>query len=117
LQGTANRWQVAFGYGNNSISFAGVYDKDDNSIAVNQLWPGASPVDAVKNATTNGVIENHLEGKCFNRERESHISCRAHYKNEEQKNEFFMSLEMNYAKLINLTEQVKKLRRGERPPG
>jgi len=82
------------------------------SIAVSQLWPGPTPVDAVKNATINGVIENYLEGKCFNRQKESHISCRAHYKNEEQKNEFFMSLEMDYEKLINLTEQVKKYGEG-----
>jgi hypothetical protein len=117
LQGTDNRWQVAFGYANNLISSAGAYDKDDNSIVVNQLWPGPTPVDVVKNATNNGVIENHLDGKCLNREKERRISCRAHYKNEEQKNEFFMSLEMDYEKLVNLTEQVKKLRRGERPPG
>jgi len=111
LEGVGNRWQVAFGYRNNSISFAGVYNKEDNSIVVSQLWPGPTPVDAVKNATINGVIESHLEGKCLNREKESHVSCRAHYKNEEQKNEFFMSVEMNYEKLINLTEQVKKLRK------
>src|SRR5262249_49253594 len=70
LQGTGNRWQVAFGYGNNSISFAGVYNKDDNSIVVNQLWPGPTPVDALKNAIINGVIENHLEGKCLNQEKD-----------------------------------------------
>ena len=30
LQGSGNQWQVAFGYGNNSISFEGVYDSGDN---------------------------------------------------------------------------------------
>jgi len=111
LESVGNRRQVGFGFGNNGISFAGVYNKDDNSIVVNLLWPGPTPVDAVKNATINGVVESHLEGKCFNRESESHISCRAHYKNEEQKNEFFMSVEMNYEKLINRTEELKSLRK------
>jgi hypothetical protein len=62
LQDTGNRRLVSFGYGNNSISFGGVYNKDDTSIVVNQLWPGPTPVDAVKTATINGVIDDHLEG-------------------------------------------------------
>ena len=41
LQGTGNRGHVAFGYRNNAIWFGGVYDKDTNSIVINQLfWPG-----------------------------------------------------------------------------
>ena len=68
----------------------------------------ADPIDAVKKAAINGVIENHLDGKCFNRE--GYISCRAHYKNDEQKNEFFISFRMLYEKLLNVTEQAKKLR-------
>jgi hypothetical protein len=52
-------------------------NKDDTSVVANQLWPGATPVDAVKNATINGVIDNHLEGKMFQqRKRRSDIlSC------------------------------------------
>jgi hypothetical protein len=40
LQATGNRGHFAFGYRNNAISFGGAYDKDTNSILINQLfWP------------------------------------------------------------------------------
>ena len=132
LQGTGNRRHVAFGYGNNAIAFGGAYDKDTNSIVINQLFfPNVDAVqkatfvddlpadtdpvlEAVKKAVINGVIENHLEGKCYNKERnvsigDNWVYCRAHYKNDEQKNEFFIFIKMSYVKLINVTEQVKKL--------
>ncbi len=123
LQGTGNRGHVAFGYRNNAISFGGAFEKDTNSIAINQLfWSNVDaaqmaisdglpadlddPVDAVRKAATNGIVENHLDGKCFNRE--GYVSCGAHYRNDEQKNEFFIFIRISYEKLINVTEQVKK---------
>ena len=118
LQGTGNRGHVAFGYRDNAIWFGGVYDKDTNSIVINQLfWPNVDaepkaifhhglpsdtdhpdPIDAVKKAAINGVIDNHLEGKCFNRA--GYVSCRARYKNVD---EFFMSFRISYEKLTNVT--------------
>ena len=117
LQGTGNRGHVAFGYRDNAIWFGGVYDKDTYSIVINQLfWPNVDaepkaifhwlpadpdhpdPIDAVKKAAINGVIDNHLEGKCFNRA--GYVSCRARYKNVD---EFFISFRISYEKLIKVT--------------
>ena len=53
LQGTGNRGHVAFGYRNNAISFGGAFEKDTNSIAINQLfWPN---VDAAQMAISDGL--------------------------------------------------------------
>jgi hypothetical protein len=64
---------INFAYRNDVISFGGTLNKEDGTIVVDQVWPGPSPVEAINRATFNGIIEDHLDAKCFNES--GYVAC------------------------------------------
>jgi hypothetical protein len=77
---------------------------------VDQVWPGPSPVEAVNKATFNGIIEDHLDAKCFHES--GYVACGASYQNDEKQIHFFLNLKITYKRLMDVTEQFKRQRAG-----
>lgn len=103
-----NNYLINFAYDNAVISFGGVYNTDDKTIDVDQFWPGPSPVEAVNRVTVNGLIDKNLiDAKCFHLP--SFVHCGLAYRDDN--NSFLYSLKITYKKLIDITTEVKKLRK------
>jgi hypothetical protein len=102
-----DNWQVGFAYGKDLISFSGVYNTKEKKIYVDQFWPGPSPVDAVNRVTVNGLIDKNLKSECSHEV--GYIDCYAEY--EDDHNSFFYSIKIAYEKLVDVTDQWKRVRR------
>lgn len=99
---------INFAYGNDAISFGGTPNKANGTIVVDQVWPGPSPVEAVNKATFNGIIEDHLDAKCFHES--GYVACGASYQNDEKQIHFFLNLKITYKRLMDITEEFKRQR-------
>jgi hypothetical protein len=110
IQKKDGTYLISFAHGNDVISFGGTPNKADGTIVVDQVWPGPSPVEAVNKATFNGIIEDHLDAKCFHES--GYVACGARYQNDEKKIHFFLSLKIPYQRLVDITEQAKRQRAG-----